>query len=122
MFRYAFAGKFLVCLLIYLINFQVLMCSNQLFSCVSLVLISLANSCYFFVASTINNTFADSEYSGLMITMMASMHNLGNNSTLQLNIISQIGYNTASHIGLSISAVTLLGSNILTKWVEKGEI
>jgi hypothetical protein len=46
----------------------------------------------FFINSVIINSIADTEYSGMFVTMMASLSNFGNNTSIHLKIIDLIGY------------------------------
>lgn len=49
-----------------------------------LIVLTFLSHTQFFLVSLINNTFSNSKFAGMYVTMMASLTNLGNNSTVQL--------------------------------------
>lgn len=57
----------------------------------NILLLLILGGMGFIADMTIVNGFGSSAYSGLCVTMMASMSNLGKNSSLQLEVISWVG-------------------------------
>lgn len=51
------------------------------------IILELLGSSQFFLNSMICNNFAESQFAGMYVTMMASFTNFGHNSSLQLKII-----------------------------------
>lgn len=54
------------------------------------------------------------------MTMMASFVNFGNNSTIQLEVISYFGYQKAVIFGFGFAAVVGLGFGRVEKWIKSG--
>ncbi len=56
------------------------------------VILALLSNTQFFLNSMICNNFTQSRFAGMYVTMMASFTNFGNNSTIQLKVIGEVGY------------------------------
>ena len=56
----------------------------------------------------------------MYVTMMASFVNFGNNSTIQLEVISYFGYEKAVIFGFCFAGVVGLGFGRVEKWIKSG--
>lgn len=57
----------------------------------------------------------------MYITMMASLTNFGNNSTLQLRVIDNYGYSAASIFGFIYTVVVVMGYGKIETWIKNGQ-
>jgi hypothetical protein len=71
----------------------------------------------FFINSITINSVADAEYSGMFVTMMASLCNFGNNTTIQLKVIDAVGYRSAAIFGFIYTGVFIGVAGKFNKWV-----
>ena len=69
--------------------------------------------------NTVNN-FPPSALSGMLITGLYSSRNLGVNGTINLKIISWVGYNNAVIFGLFYTFVIILLIPKIVKWIYDG--
>jgi hypothetical protein len=74
----------------------------------------------FYINSVIINSVADAEYSGMFVTMMASLCNFGNNTTIQLKIIDWVGYWNATVFGFVYTGAVVAVAGRVEKWVKMG--
>lgn len=54
-------------------------------------------------------------------TMMASMMNLGRNTTLQLNLLAKYGYNNACFYSFFYTTTIVLILRKIYKWINNGQ-
>ena len=52
--------------------------------------------------------------------MMASLTNLGNNSTVQLEVLDRIGYHKATVMGFGYTIIVLLMFGRIERWIKNG--
>lgn len=93
--------------------------SNQMVIA-SIIIIQLIHMMEFLLNSSKVNTFGEASLAGLSITTLASLMNFGNNSWLQLKVISMIGYNYSVAAGLIIGLITAIYSGRIMVWIESG--
>lgn len=90
-------------------------------ACTALVILVLLSNTQFFLNSLINNSFSASKFSGMYITMMASLTNFGNNSTIQLEVIDKYGFSNASIFGFLYTLVVIVVYGKVEAWIKRGE-
>ena len=66
------------------------------------------------------NSFEDSKFEGMSVTIMASMSNLGRNSTMQLNIIGKIGFRDSVLYSFGYTGVIMGTMKYFHEWINKG--
>lgn len=65
------------------------------------------------------NYFPVTAVSGMMITMLNSMKNVGHNFTFHLMVVNAVGHRAASIFGLIIQALFMIfGYSRMVKWVK----
>lgn len=74
---------------------------------IAIMILSLLSNSQFFLSSMICNDFTESKFAGMYVTMMASFTNFGNNNTIQLEIISSVGLETAVIFGFVCAAIVI---------------
>lgn len=74
----------------------------------------------FFLNSMITNNFTESRFAGMYVTMMASFTNFGNNSAIQLEVISKVGYENAVIFGFVFTGIVLIFYGRVEKWIKSG--
>jgi hypothetical protein len=89
--------------------------------CLFYSIFTLLSYAQFFINSAVANSMADPQYSGMFVSMMASILNFGNNHTIQLEVISTVGYRTASVAGFGFTAAVILGFGRVERWIRNGE-
>lgn len=67
------------------------------------------------------NSFEDSKFEGMSVTMMASMSNLGRNSTVHLNMIGKFGFRNCVFYSFGWSAFVVLGLKKMYRWINSGK-
>ena len=89
-------------------------------ACTALIILTLLSNTQFFLNSLINNSFSASKFSGMYITMMASVANFGNNSTIQLQVIDRYGYRNACMLGFLYGLVIIVVYGKVEGWIKGG--
>lgn len=56
----------------------------------------------------------------MSVTMMASVSNLGRNSTMQLNIIGKIGFRDSVLYSFGYTAIVMGSMKFLHEWINRG--
>ena len=74
----------------------------------ALTWLTLLSSGQFFMDSTIVNKISDSLFAGMYVTMMASASNLGRNSTINLKVIDEFGFEKGCIFGFIYCVLSLL--------------
>lgn len=75
----------------------------------------------FLMNSSLINSFGNSQFAGLCLTILASFSNLGNNSWLQLRLNSQFGYSAVVMGGLVYAWLMGLVLKRFIVWIRAGE-
>lgn len=75
---------------------------------ISILWLQILSNSQFFLNSIIVNNFSESKFSGMYVSMMASFQNLGNNSTLPLEVINLVGQRNAVIFGFLFTIVVIL--------------
>lgn len=113
--RILFFARAIVIGIIYLANSD-----SAMFAAMSLFTLQLLGSCHFYLHGIIMNSFEDSKFEGMSVTMMASLSNLGRNSTMHLNIIGKIGFRDSVFYSFGYTALIMSTIKHLHKWINKG--
>lgn len=91
-----------------------------LFSVVALSLQLLSNA-QFFLNSMIINNFQESKFSGMYVTMMASLVNFGNNSAPHMELISRVGHWPATVAGFLLTGGVIACFPAVEHWIKAGQ-
>lgn len=75
----------------------------------------------FLMNSSLINSFGNTQFAGLCLTILASFVNLGNHSWLQLKLNSELGYSSVVLGGLVYAWALALVLKPFTQWVRGGE-
>lgn len=94
---------------------------NSTVVAVSLVLIQMLGSFHFYLHGIIMNSFEDSKFEGMSVTMMASMSNLGRNSSAHLSLIGQFGFRSCVLYSFGYTGVMIGSLRYVHEWVNKGK-
>ena len=90
-------------------------------ACIALVILNLLTNTHFFLNSLINNSFSLSKFAGTYVTMMASVSNFGQNSTIQLEAIDKYGYRNACMFGFLYTLIVVGVYGKVEAWIKRGE-
>ena len=71
--------------------------------------------------SIIVNKISDSLFAGMYVTMMASASNLGRNSTINLKIIDEFGFEKGCYFGFIYCVGSLLVYGKIIEWIKAGK-
>lgn len=113
--RILFFARALVIAIIYFVNSD-----SAMFASLSLFTLQLLSSCHFYLHGIIMNSFEDSKFEGMSVTMMASLSNLGRNSTMHLNIIGKIGFRDSVLYSFGYTGIMMGTVKYLHEWIKKG--
>lgn len=114
--KYVLALRLVVSLVIFVCDF-----SSTIGVSVCLTLLTLLSNAQFFLNSMITNSFSSSMFSGMYITMMASLTNLGNNTAIQLKVIDSVGSNHACMFGFGYTLVVVIVFDRVEAWIKSGK-
>ena len=113
--RILFFVRAILIALIYFANSE-----SQMFATFSLFTLQLLASCHFYLNGIIMNSFEDSKFEGMSVTMMASLSNLGRNSTMHLKIIGELGFRTSVLYSFGYTAIIMSALKPFHEWIKKG--
>lgn len=81
----------------------------------------MLSSLHFYLNGIVMNSFEDSKFEGMSVTMMASTSNLGRNSTLHLNLIGKVGFEKCVTYSFGYTGLMTLGLSSFHSWINLGK-
>jgi hypothetical protein len=81
----------------------------------------MMGSFHFYLHGIVMNSFEDSKFEGMSVTMMASMSNLGRNSSLHLSLIGQYGFRRCVLYSFGYTGVVIATLKHFHEWINKGK-
>jgi hypothetical protein len=87
----------------------------------SLFLLQMLGSFHFYLHGIVMNSFEDSRFEGMSVTMMASMSNLGRNSSLHLSLIGDFGFRTCVLYSFGYTVLTMVAIKPFHMWIKRGK-
>ena len=77
---------------------------------------------HFIIDSHTVNRFPAQALSGMFVTALYSLRNLGANHTIHLKLISLVGFRSACWLGFVYSLIMVMMAPRMMAWIERGEV